>query len=340
MGTMSSANRKELPQAVRTVLLVSQPSDVAPGGEEMKGSTALTLGLGSLAPAVALGWIVASSAPAMPATTASPAFWKIWGDGKAELSGYAVTTSRYGAPREGRVVLIYVTEPMDRRNWIKDDADDVPAQERVNVLKMNHVLKFQTGIYPYSVMTSVFAPVDGLSAERFAPAKIAMSAQEWCGHVYQKVITRPEAFQSELRSYFHAEGDRDSTVKISPGTLYEDALLIQLRELDGQFAGGRNWAGSIVPSLWSQRKRHAALEPLAATIRREDATRDGAPVTRFTLTYGSVSTSYEVEKAAPRRVLFWKSSDGDEAKLLKTARLPYWKLNGPGDEKYLQHLGF
>ncbi len=273
-----------------------------------------------------------------PATTASPAFWKVWGDGKAELSGYAITTTRYGAPREGRIVLIYVTEPMDRRNWIKDDSGDVPAEQRVTVLKLNNVLKFQTGIYPYSVMTSVFAPVDALMPERFTPAKIAMSAQEWCGHVYQKVIPGTASFVSELRSYFHAEGDSDTTVKTPPGTLYEDALLIQLRELDGPFARGKSWAGSIVPSLWPQRKSHGALGPLAATIKREDATRDGVPVSRFTLSYGSVVTAYDVEKAAPRRVLGWKTLGGDEAKLLKTTRLPYWQLNGPGDEKYLKEL--
>ena len=273
------------------------------------------------------------------AATGSPAFWKDWGDGKAELSGYAITTARYGAPRDGRVVLIYVTEPMDRRTWIKDDAGDVPPQYRVNVMKLNVALKFQTGIYPYSVMTSVFAPVDATGPERFAPAKIAMSAQEWCGHVYQKVIPGPGTFASELRSYFHADGDRDTTVKTPPGTLYEDALLIQLRELDGPFAGGKNWAGSIVPSLWSSRKAHRSLEPVPATIKREDAKRDGAPVTRFTLTYGSVAATYDVEKASPRRVLWWKSSNGDEARILKTARLPYWQLNAPGDEKYLQQLG-
>lgn len=301
----------------------------------MRRQTALKLGC--LSVAVAAVFVDrASGAPSV--TTASPAFWKVWGDGKAELSGYAITTTRYGAPREGRVVLIYVTEPMDRRHWIKDDAGDVPAEERVNVLKLNIVLKFQTGIYPYSVMTSVFAPVDALMTERFAPAKLAMSAQEWCGHVYQKVIPAPEAFTSEVRSYFHAEGDRDTTVKTPPETLYEDALLIQLRELDGPFARGKNWAGSIVPSLWSERKSHTASGPMAATIKREDATRDGARVTRFTLKYGSVVTTYDVERAAPRRVLGWKTLGGDEAKLQKTTRLPYWQLNGPGDEKYLKQL--
>src|SRR5262245_47746571 len=243
---------------------------------------------------LALGTL-AAAVPAAPqlattAATATPAFWKTWGDGKAELSGYAITTSRYGAPREGRAVLIYVTEPMDRRNWIKDDANDVPAQDRVNAMKLNNVLKFQTGIYPYSVMTSVFAPVDAGTAERFTPTKIVLSAQEWCGLVYQKVLPGPESFVSELRSYFHADGDREATVRTARGTLYEDALLVQLRELDGPFAGGKSWTGSIVPALWSRRKTHSELAPVAATIRREDATRDGTPVTRFTLSYGSTVT--------------------------------------------------
>jgi len=300
------------------------------------------IGLGLIAIGAGLASLAvfgATAAPTGSVETASPAFWKAWGDGKAELSGYAVTTSRYGAPRDARVVLIYVTEPMDRRNWIKDDAGDVPTADRVNVLKLNNVLKFRTGIYPYSVMTSVFTPLEGASAGRFAPAKITLSAQEWCGHVYQKVMPGADAFANELRSYFHADGDRDTSVKTPPGTLYEDALLIQLRELDGPFAGGKDWAGTIVPSLWSQRKRHATLAPIAAKIHREDATKDGAPVTRFTLTYAASSTSFDVEKAAPRRVVAWKSSDGEEGRVLKTARLPYWQLNAPGDERYLRELG-
>ncbi len=286
--------------------------------------------------------IAADPAPAdfaRPAASASSAFWSVWGDGKAELSGYAIATNRYGALREGRVVLIYVTEPMDRRVWIKDDAGDVPDAFRLNVLKLNNVLKFQTGIYPYSVMTSTYAPVDAYGPERFAPAKIAMTAQEWCGSVYQRILPSASGLASEVRSYFHADGDRDATVSAPAGTLYEDALLVQLRELDGPFASGKDWSGSIVPSLWAVRKNHGTLEPVPATIRRETATRDGARVNRFTLAYGKTSTVYDVETAAPHRVLGWKSSDGEEAHILKTARLPYWQLHGPGDEKYLKQIG-
>lgn len=293
----------------------------------------------SLAALLALPSGCAGAAAAPPTGGASAAFWKAWGDGKAELSGYRVTTSRYGAPREARAVLIFVTEPMDRRVWVKDDAGDVPAADRVNVMKLNVALTFQTGIYPYSVMTSVYAPVDGAVPDRFTPAKVTLSAQEWCGSVFHKLIARPGAFASDLHSYFHAEGDRQSEVSVAAGTLYEDALLIQLRELDGPFAGGKDWSGSIVPSLWSSRKAHTPLASVTGTIRRTDAMRDGTPVTRFTVVLGGVTKTIDVEKALPHRVLGWTTSDGESASILKTARLPYWQLHNPGDETYLEQLG-
>lgn len=268
------------------------------------------------------------------AAVASPAFWSAWGDGKAELSRYVLTTPRYGAPREAELVLIYVTEPVDRRVWIKDDAGDVPAAERLQVLKLNRVVKFRTGIYPYSVMTSVFAPVDGAAHERFSPSKISFTAQEWCGHVWQKLLPGPGRFDLEVRSYFHADGERNVTVKVPENTLYEDALLIQLRELDGPFAAGGDWSGTMVPTLWAARTGHAAPAASPATIKRADARRDGAPVTRFTVTVAGRTTTYDVERAAPRRVLGWRSSDGEVAGLVKTARLPYWELNKPGDSPF------
>lgn len=304
------------------------------------------LGFAFAVAAIALGVVVAagSSTPGPVGrgrgTVASSTFWSTWGDGKAELSGYRITTSRYGAARTGKVVLIYVTEPMDKKVWIKDDAGDVPAADRVNVLKLNHVLEFQTGIYRYAVMTSVFAPVDGGGPERFAPAKLTLTAQEWCGQVWQKVMPARDRFESELRSYFHADGERNDATSVPPGTLYQDALLIQLRELDGPFSGGRDWSGTIVPTLWGARKSHRPLAPVPATIARAKATRDGVPVTRFTLAAGDVTTTYDVETAAPRRVLGWRSSDGEDARILKTTRLPYWKLNAPGDEAHLAELGF
>ncbi len=313
-----------------TLLLVS--CSVTPASVFNEGCDDKSPGAAQIAAPLAAGL----DKPA-PATRASAAFTKHWSDGKAELSGYKVTTNRYGKLREGTAVLIYVTEPMNSRSWIKDD--DAPADRRVQVIKLNHALKFRTGLYPYSVMTSVFSPVDGQGRERFAPAKISFSAQEWCGHVYHHIFPKGDRFHGFMHSYFASEGDRSETTRTVAGTLYEDALLIQLRELDGPFAGGGDWSGKLVPALWTARKAHRPLAPVKATIRRSAARRASVEVTRFTLKYGELTRTIDVERAAPRRVLGWTSSDGEQATLLKTARMAYWKLSGPGGEAYLKDLG-
>lgn len=279
-----------------------------------------------------------SSHPALaarPSARASAEFWRTWGDGRAELSGYRATVMRYGAPREAEIVLIYVTEPLDRATLIKDDEASARA---LPVLKLNFSEKFQTGIYPYSLLTSVFAPVDGYFSTRFTPVKLTLSAQEWCGHVFYGVWPGQAAYEEQLISYFTSEGEHTESVEAPPGTLYEDALFIQLRELDGPFAGGGDWSGSLVPRLWNARRAHVPLRPMAARITRA---RGGAGIAidRFTLTYGVVVRTFDVEQDGSKRLVAWTVNDGERAEILRTARLPYWTLNGPGGESYREQLG-
>lgn len=276
--------------------------------------------------------------PDQPEAGASPTFWDHWGDGKAELASYTGEISRYGELRDATSVLIYVTEPHDDRTWVKDG--DAPDAHRIQVLKLNRVLKFQTGIYPYSLMTSVFAPVADWDRPRFQPTKITFTSQEWCGHVFHGIWPGPERFLLQNRSYFPEQGDSRTIVETEGETLYQDALPIQLRELDGTFNGGKNWSGHIVPGLWYGRKGHSNPEPVEATITRDDAEVDGTPVTRFVLEYGGdTKVTYDVAKEWPHRLVRWKHSDGSHLSLKKSIRLPYWKLNRPGDETYRKDLG-
>jgi len=74
-------------------------------------------------------------------------------------------------------------------------------------------------------------------------------------------------------------------------------------------------------------------------ITRSVTTVDGVGVTRFRLQRGTYWKTYDVKRKAPRRVLAWRTSDGSSGRLLKTARLPYWRLNTPGAEAYLTRIG-
>lgn len=274
-----------------------------------------------------------------PEATASSRFWDHWGDGRAEMSSYRVTISRYGEPRDGELVLIYVTEPHDRRTWIKDD--DVAEPDRVEVLKLNASWKFLTGVYPYSVMTSVFSPVDDWGGARFRPVKVGLSVQEWCGNYTHQVWPGRDALRSLRLSYFAGQGERLENRDVPRGTLYEDGLLIQLRELDGAFAGGGDWEGWLMPSLWNVRRGLAPPEPVRATVSREASVAgdDDGRLTRFTLRYGDYTRTYDVEAAYPHRVLGWRTSAGDTVRLVETRRLAYWRLNDPDGRRHRAELG-
>jgi hypothetical protein len=278
-----------------------------------------------------------SGLPDAPRGPASSPFWEHWGDGRAELSGYRITVPRYGAPREGELTLIYVTEPHDRRTWIKDDAAAPP--HRVEVLKLIRSFHYLTGIYPYSVFSSVFSPVDRWGDERFRPVRIHLDVQEWCGSVSHRVWPGPDRLRSLRLSYFASEGETLGEVPLPPGTLFEDALMIQLRELDGPFLDGGDWEGWLVPELWRLRTGHGPVEAVPATLVRSEALRDGIPVTRFVLETEGYQRTVDVEVAAPRRILGWETSHGEVAELLSSERLAYWRMNRPGDEEMREGLG-
>lgn len=275
--------------------------------------------------------------PEQPVAGASQSFWDHWGDGQAEIATYAGTQIRYGEPREARLVLIYVTEPHDRRTFVKDD--DVAEQNRIQVMKLNRALKFQTGVYPYTVMTSVFSPVADWGRPRFQPGKITLTSQEWCGHVFHGLWAGPGQARQMMHSYFAGEGDDASTIDLPDGTLYEDALPIQLRELDGAFNDGERWEGHLVPSLWHRRRAHSEVDTVEATISREQTTLDETPVTRFTVEMPDRSTVYDVGRDEPHHLLRIKHSGGTVFRLDEVDRMAYWRMNGRGDAEKRRRIG-
>lgn len=269
--------------------------------------------------------------------SASSTFWDHWGDGKAEIATYTGQVDRYGEKRSAEVTLIYVTEPHDPDRWVKTSgSSDAKSQ---NVMKLNRVLKFQTGIYPYSVMTSVFSPVKKWDRPRFQPAKVTLTAQEWCGHVFHGLWPGVDEYLSIIHSYFGSEGDDRKMVDTDTTPLFEDGLWIQLRELDGQFNDGKDWSGRLVPALWQTRKGHSPPMPVDASIERTKTKFQGQSVTRFTLNYGEQTVIFDVAREYPHHIVHYKRNGGTELRLKKVERLAYWKMNASKDADQREKLG-
>jgi hypothetical protein len=276
-----------------------------------------------------------------------PSFDDYWYQGLAELSHYSLEQSRYGEVHPGEAVLIYVTEDFLDDIQVKWDHGD--REHAVSVLKLNAYRYFYTGIYPYTVMTSIFTPVLDATASAL---KISFSAIEWCGSTYGQLNRGEEEYRYTQHSYFQSEADRIETL---PLTATEDGLWTLLRRDPSQLPTG---ALTLLPSMTFQRLMHqppggqdaeATLEDVAASPYAE------APARLYTVTYPALQRTVRIwfEPAFPYRVLAWEeqqpelfSRTGGEPPVLTTRAvltqsimLDYWQHNALGDAPWRAVLG-
>ena len=202
-----------------------------------------------------------------PVSVVAQDFYEYWGDGRAEVSSYKVVQSRYGEDRSGYGVMIFVTEDVNRNTLIKVESE-TPKQDRVYALKLNNVLKFTTGVYDYSVMTSVFSAIEpSMQSEPFELIKLSLSSQEWCGHVFEEVRVTDDRLLGDLISYFEREGRQQWSFDQPHEFASEDHLLIRIRELKGStMEAGKSRSITLLPGLWQLRSAHRPRQLVKGTL--------------------------------------------------------------------------
>ncbi|MFC1527015.1 hypothetical protein ACFL6X_09435, partial [Candidatus Latescibacterota bacterium] len=213
-------------------------------------------------------------------------------------------------------------------------------------LKLNHVLNFGTGIYDYSVMTSVFSAVEPQTGtEPFQPLRVTLTAQEWCGHVFEEVVLRDGKLRGYLNSYFEKEGRQEYELAQPRRFASEDHLLIRIRELKGQvMEQGEERSVAVLPSLWQFRLKHAPRALAPGTLHKgyeqqiEVGERSFVAVP-WRWEVRKRQTLVWVEKAYPHRILAWEDNQGGRGELIKTMRIPYWSMQRNSDEVYRRRLG-
>lgn len=280
---------------------------------------------------------------------ADPEFGSHWHDGRAELDGYRLTVQRYGEPRVGQAVMVFVTEPFRASTRVKADDPSRASADVFEVLKLNFARDFQTGIYDYNTMVSLFVRSDS-----FEPVKLTFTSTEWCGNVYEELLVDPKQLQQRIFSYFEGESTAGPLPR-PPGGVIEEELFVRLRGLRGEYmrpgttravpflAGSFHRRMTHVPARWTR----AVIEHLAAPERVEVPA--GSFVTRAYVVRVADGREgrFHVEAAWPHRIVKWAWSApratattvSDAGELTGTQRLAYWQLNGNGGERSLRALG-
>lgn len=289
--------------------------------------------------------IACANANDSSAVTESQQFKDYWYQGKAEMNRYELRQARYGEIHKGDAVLVFVTEDFLTDKQVK--LEHGKSENAISVLKLNTSRKFFTGIYPYSILTSTFTPIDLQKWGR--TLKVSNSNQEWCGHTYAQINFRDGEYKGIGHSYFQDEADREFVVKPE---LLEDEVWTLIRLAPQSLPTGDI---EMLPGLFFIRLRHMDFKTQQANAQLStinDASVSDKPVRVYTIQYKTISRLLKImfESNFPYSILAWeetyKSGFGDNAKeLTTTARrtntvyTDYWTKHSVADSTYRKKLG-
>lgn len=274
----------------------------------------------------------------------SEAFNNYWYNGEAELNSFELKQARYGEIRKGEVVMVFVTEDFLLNEQVKkESATESPV---VSVMKMNFDRQFNTGIYDYSMMTSVFTPITEHQWQ--GPLKVSTSSQEWCGHSWSQFNQRSDAYEFQQFSYFQKEGDLEKGLAL---TKLEDGIWNQIRLNPEQIEEGEL---QMIPSTHYLRFSHQAVKAYQAQVSKGEYLESDLPGEdlRFILIdYPELDRSIKIiyEQAYPQKIAGWKekmmSGFGSKRKSLETIakrkaslRSQYWSKNSVADSNLRREL--
>lgn len=252
-----------------------------------------------------------------------------WYDGFAEVSSYELQQVRYGELHDGKAVSIFVTEDFLPDKQVKADYKN---DSNIPVLKLNRTKKFITGIYPYSLMTSVFSPV---KKENHA-LKISHSTQEWCGNTFVQLNNRAE-YEIDFKSYFESNSDKNINLE---KVILEDELWTLLRMSPENLP---TESQKIIPSFEYLSLFHKEIKLYDANFEMLKSDENSV----FSITYPDLNRTLKItfSSSFPFQIKQWEEiivQGGHEmttkATLLESIKSKYWSKNSNKDKNLRQKL--
>lgn len=269
--------------------------------------------------------------------TPAEAWNNYWYQGKAELTSYTLKQARYTEIHEGSVVNIFVTEDFSKSKHVKLDNPDAAGTDKLPILKLNQSFKFNTGIYPYSSMHSVFMAVD---VNNYPHAvKLTSDVQEWCGVAFMQLNNTGKKNELQQFSYFESEGDAKYTFD---QTVLEDELWTLIRLAPDKLPQGEM---QVLPGMIYLRYAHKEVKPYNATL----TLKDNGSTNTYSVSIPELKKTLAItfEKTFPFAITGWEESypvfSGEilttTAVRNNTMMVDYWEKHTNADRPLRRELG-
>ncbi len=265
-----------------------------------------------------------------------------WQDGKAEVSVYQLNQNRYNAMHPGKLVNVFVLEDFLTDKQVKSESNQ--NEKSAPILKNIRSAKFTTGIYDYSLHTSVFTP---LNQKEYSTLKVTNTMQEWCGTTFLQLNEKKGNYVLEQRSYFEKEGDK--TVKLEKAVV-EDALMNQIRLDYEKLPAGEFELISKLSYLALKHKPLKVYKAFGAISKYKASDFEGEELLeyRYSIKEQNREVTLIFEGVSPFKIVgftesypsaFDKKIRKTTAKLISNERLAYWGMNSPKDAEIRNKIG-
>ena len=273
-------------------------------------------------------------------------FHSYWYNHGAEITRFELEQSRYGEIHPGHAILIFVTEPFLPDIHVKADYK-TSRKKSIPVLKLNLIKRFNTGIYDYSMMKSVFTSIPSEQHQFSKTLKVSTTRQDWCGHVYLQYNLEKDHYKAKQYSYFEKEGDKTLNI---PYAYLEDEIWTRIRIDPKTLPLGEieMIPGSFFTTL---RMIDLGVEKAVAELANTQEENRGV-ISQYTVRYPSLGRTLSIRFNLnfPYDILSWSetypSGSGKNAKVLTTearrthaVMVDYWNKNNVKDLKLRKELG-
>lgn len=269
---------------------------------------------------------------------------KYWTQGKAEVNVYELSQNRYKENHPGHLISVFVTEDFLTEKQVKNEYYKDPNSTWI--LKNIQLRKFNTGVYDYSLFTSVFTPIDRTKFSK--SLKVSASSQEWCGTIFTQFnLINTYDYKVEQRSYFEKESDYNNRIKRS---FLEDEVFNVIRMNPAFLKKGR--FRMIPPANYIQLKhlQMRTYEVLGGIRTYKEKEFKGEKLNEYRLEYPDLNRTVRIiyENKAPYKIVGWLDSFPSsfdqkirttKVTLKKQKMLPYWGQNSLNDTSLRKELG-
>jgi len=287
-----------------------------------------------------LVFTISTSLLAQKNDVASNAYWT---QGKAEVNVYELSQNRYKENHPGQLVSVFVTEDFLTDKQVKNERYTHPNSTWI--LKNIQLKKFTTGVYDYSLFTSVFTPINRVAFPK--TLKVTASSQEWCGTIFTQLNLKTDGYSYQQNSYFEKEGD---VLDAIPEVFLEDELYTVLRMSPGLLPVGDF---EMLPAVNFMQLKHLPNRAFAVTASIEAYTENefmGEKLSQYRIRMPKLNRELRIvfENKAPYKIMGWLDTFPSafdnkirttKAMLTKQKMLAYWGQNSLKDAALRKELG-